>query len=281
MGLGHIHTLLASGARVSRDIEELYRIWWAGDRGSGWEGVPDDRREIPVERHSTEVWNLVEVLPDGTASVGRGGEVAQAPVGEWLADGPHEVRVSRRSLWREGSYVWRASSRLQPAIARRWAVRIYLADDGCGHSEGHLGALCAALDDEGMWFEAKAWLGRTARRDHTVVWVQASDAHTAVRIARESGRSSQSPLSAPPLALKLGDGAIGIAHDPPVRASLGLRVCGAVVSAGDLEAGGSWESRWRSACGYYDLVPEKPWRHPGVVDPYGLWESLEAEWGTT
>ena len=275
---GAVYSRTADAAELSRDIAELYRTWWVGDKDSAIEKPVDVSKEIAVERHPTEVWTPIHMLPDGAVRAGRGGEIALARAGEWLAVDSENIHVSRRSVWREGDFVWRASKRSQPAAARRWAARMYISASEEDEPREELLGLCGALDNEGLWFEAKAWLGPPIRRDQIVIWVEAADAEVAISTACASLRKAANGRPAPALTLSAGHRRIGVAHDPVPGASLGMRICGAIVTAGDLDEGRSWASRWRSACQHYELTPEKPWRHPGGVDPYDLWARLETEW---
>lgn len=265
---------VAEAAGRSRDLSILYATWWAGVDPTTL-SIPPTVDPTMEEMHDAEVWTLLSVMPDGTACLARGGEIGRTPPGEWLSHGAGEAKVSRRSRWTDRGFLWRTSTRLHCPVAGRWRVRIYLpAGTGIDPKE-QLESLCDALDREGFWFEAKTWLGPASRGDQTVLWVHAGDAMKGLEILRDWGCKSAGRQPPPPLTLRALDGAVGIAHDPLPQASLGLRLCGAIVSAGDLGDHLSLRDRWRSACQHFDLAPEAPWRHPGSVDPYRLWEQLE------
>jgi hypothetical protein len=275
-----VYAALADALARSRDISELYRSWWAGCDGDAAFDQPDPEYYLEPRRHPTERWNLVKVLPDGTACVARGGESGQVPAGSWLAWDTDTVSVSQRSQWVENGFLWCASARPRSAIVRRWRVRIYIpaSREDPDKRRQRLLRICDALEEEGVWFEAKVWLGGPPRRDHTVLWVKASDAEAVVCLLDKGGFCSSSSWPVPPTTLPLLDCAVGLAHDPVSEDSLGLLVCSAVVAVGDLSPSMPLRERWHVACRHFGLSPDTPWRHPGQVDPYGLWTRLEEQW---
>lgn len=267
---------VARALQKARSPTDLYELWWAGCRlEENGESSTIEGRNLQPRAHVGEEWALIRTMKDGTACVARGGETGHVPAGEWLALGAGEVLVRRRKSWVQASYLWRQSFRVPSATAVRWKIRIYLP--ACSRSEDIFEDMCEVLDDAGCWFEAKVWLGRAARRDKTVIWISAAEIPVALKLLDEIVCNNSDSVPPPPLTLEALGGRVGLAHDPNPSSSLGLRICGAVATTGDLIAGGQKSmDGWSIACRSFDLAPAAPWRHPGVVDPFRIWQALES-----
>lgn len=223
----------------------------------------------PGQYFEDEAWELVDADAVGNVVVAQNGQIGTLEPGEWIESDPSKVLVRRRRTWSTEGFTWLASSRLMPVMARRWRTRIYVPVSSDPYADFH--RICKGLDTAGMWFLGKTNCSGVRRADQSVIWVDASDAPDAARIASDC-MSETISADPPPLTLQLGS--VGVAHDPAQGASLGQRVCGAVVGAADSQDGWS-ESRWRLACTAFELKPDAPWRHPDEVDPYALWSTLE------
>jgi hypothetical protein len=271
-----VYEEVAQALRKARDPADLYERWWVGHRLEGGKADPTQVRNRQPRTHAHEEWTLVRVLQNGTACVARGGETGHVPAGEWLAHQPGKVLVHRRKLWVHGGYLWSQSSRLPSALGARWRIRVYVPALLRGPSKERFETLCEALDEAGCWFEAKTWLGQATRKDQTVIWLSATAISVALEVLAGYLCSAES-VPPPPLTLQVLGGKLSLAHDPNPSSSLGLRICGAVATAGDLAAGDrSIMDRWEVACRSFDLVATTPWRHPGPVDPFGIWQALES-----
>ena len=269
---------VAQALQKARSPTDLYELWWIGCRlDENGESNSIEGRNLQPRVHAAEEWTLIRIMKDGTACVARGGETGHVPAGEWLALGPSVVLVRRRKSWVRGSYLWRQSFRVSSATAARWKIRIYLPACSRDLSEGIFEDVCEVLDDAGCWFEAKTWLGRTARRDKTVIWLSAAETPVALELLDEIIICNSDSVPPPPLTLEALGGRLGLAHDPNPSSSLGLRICGAVATTGDLVARGQTSiDGWNVACRSFDLAPAAPWRHPGPVDPFRVWQALES-----
>jgi hypothetical protein len=272
-----VEAVVTDAGLRSQDVESLYRSWWAGCLNGGGGGPRAAQRLC--DWHSPELWDLLNVLPGGVARVSRGGTLGLVSPGEWLAMYAGRVRIWRRARWVDGDFLWAGSRRPRSAVSTRWSARLYVPGSLSDDPSDRLSAVCAALESEGLWFEAKTWLSGRDRRDQTVIWISAADVAIAVDVVGGGlARETADTATTPPLTLPVWDGRIGIAHDPLPAGSLGMRICGAIVTAVDLDRASGGARGWRRACRYYDLTADKPWRHPGAVDPYGMWNQLEARW---
>lgn len=261
-----VSAALSKAAAFERDIESLYQDWWAGCPNVLTQG--DTASDLKA-RHEPEEWQLLERTDDGQVLVSNGDATGVVPAGEWLTDRPKSVSIQRRASWIDGPWEWRASKRLQPLTARRWRIRLYIPG---GEGSAGLGVVGDLLDDAGLWFQAKTWRGAGLRQDQTVLWMAVRDAPSALDLLCPKLYSSS--LSPPPLALTVRNTCIGISHDPVDGGSFGMRICGAIVSAGDSADDGPM-GRWAEACRFYEIQPQHPWRHPSKVDPYHFWAQAE------
>jgi len=259
---------------MSRDLDELYADWWTRVPLDAY--AYSDELDDPedVEFHPQQEWEMVAPDAEGGLVVARAGEVGSLRPGEWLACRASRILSHRRHRWAQGGFDWAASSRPAPLTARRWRVRVYIP--GWAQARSEFERIASALEDAGYWFEAKTLRATgCSRSDHSVFWLAAGDAITASRlIASLSPHRADRPLP-PPLASPLA--AIGLAHDPARGASFGRRVCAAIISAGDHDDQLTVSRRWGSACERFAILPDRPWRHPGELDPYRIWERLEHE----
>jgi hypothetical protein len=270
---GSVEAEVSAAMALDRNLHDLYRGWWVGDPSGQATATDSAARRSPAapSRHEVASWELIQRHGDGSVVVARGGELAVVAAGDWLAGAEGVVDVCRRSAWDDGQFAWRTSERAQPPASARWRARIYVP--GRRESEPGLGRVADALDRAGLWFEAKSWLGPPGRRDQTVVWVSARDGVRAVSALAES-EGGDERLAPPPLTLRCGP--LGVAHDPLGSDSLGQLICGAVISAGDLDPARDLRDRWQAACRLHRLCPDRPWRHPGSIDPFGFWAEAEA-----
>lgn len=99
-----------------------------------------------------------------------------------------------------------------------------------------------------------------------MLWLAVRDAPSALHLLRRELCGASLPP--PPLALKVRDACISLSHDPVDGGSFGMRICGAIVSAGDVN--GDPLDRWAEACHFYEVQPQHPWRHPSKVDPFSV-----------
>lgn len=251
-----------------RSISSLYGSWW-----SGTPPAPNVERYVPVTSyHPAEKWNTLSSNGGGGLTIARDGEVAVVSPGEWLAADGDRILLRRRRRWWQDGFLWTASRRCTPLTAKRWRVRVYVPG-GRIMSIREFSALASALDRAGYWYEGKVRLGASRHSDQCVFWLAAGDAvdayeHLSAKIRSDPGRADP-----PPFTLRLG--AVGIAHDPEGGQSLGLAVCGAVVAARDQDSALDLQARWILTCEAYGLCAERPWRHPGPIDPFAVWSKLE------
>jgi hypothetical protein len=251
-----------------RSIDSLYEEWW-----SGMQPAPDGDRQAPATSyHAAEHWNLLSGNGAGGLTIARDGELAVVSPGEWLAAGDDRVLVRRRWRWGEDGFLWATSKRCASLTAERWRVRIYLPGGGIA-SIREFRAIAGALDRAGFWYEGKVRIGGSRCRDQCVFWLAAGDVVSAYEHFATVIRSDPERVDPPPFTLKVD--AVGIAHDPEGRRSLGLAVCGAVVAARDQDSSLDLQARWSLGCEAYELCDEHPWRHPGSIDPFTVWSELE------
>jgi len=266
--LTDVQRLAEEAMNLSAVLDELYMAWWIRARETS---STSSRVTAVVESFESEVWGLLDAQPTEYVTVIRDSEVAVIQPGEWLERDAGSVEVRRRCTWMTEHFLWRNSQRLMPLMARRWRARLYVP--ATAEATADFMRIAAAFDEVGVWFQAKTNAAAVQRTDQSVFWVEASDALRAAGLASDALAGASFLETPPPLTLRIGN--IGLAHDPGGGDSLGQRICGALVGARD--AGEVWNDvHWESACERFDLTPGRPWRHPGPVDPYGLWADAEA-----
>jgi hypothetical protein len=263
---------ISTALSLDRNLDRLYRLWWVGDSRELLQEVDCCSLRSPV-RHDGEQWQVIERAEDGSVVVGRGGELAGVSAGDWLAIDHDTVWVLRRAAWHDGQFAWCASKQPRPPIARRWRTRIYIP--GQRNSQFSLKRIAEVLDRTGLWFNAKTWLGNSCRQDQIVVWTATRDTLSAIDVLISEITCVDGWLPPPPLTLKYGP--LGIAYDPIDSNSLGHLICGAVVSAGDLDPSYSVWERWTAACRLHHLRADRPWQHPGSIDPFSFWAKVETQ----
>ena len=264
--------MIARALELGSDPPTIYQRWWASSSSGAW---PQNELQLRVpDMFPDEQWTVIDKAFDGSLSVSNCTDLGSVRSGEWTQiPGQSHAKVKRARSWEASGFLWRQSRRLEPLLARRWRVRIYIPA-GVEHPASVFRGASEALDREGIWFLGKANLGLLQRRDQVVIWVSAADAVSALETIEEAVRESDLLFGPPPLTLRVGR--IGVGHDPANGRSLGLAICNAI-SCLATSSESTWSAdEWDRACGAFAINPVAPWRHPGDTDPFGAWSALEA-----